>query len=144
MLYGNIRNKPKSKSQKPKMQIKSQKNNNQDFKFRSYKFTLGVMRLTETLPNKKSFWSLADQLFRSASSIGANTIEAKASSSKREFINFYQIALKSANETKYWLALIRDSKSGDVELTSKLLKEADELSKILAASVLTLKRKRKN
>jgi four helix bundle protein len=99
------------------------------------------MKIVETLPNKKSFWSLGDQLFRSASSIGANIIEAKSSSSRKEFINFYQISLKSANETKYWLALIRDSKSGDVELAEKLLKEVEELSKILAASVITLKKK---
>ena len=77
------------------MKIKSQKlNDNQNFRLRSYKFTLRVMNLIETLPNKRSYWSLGDQLFRSASSIGANVIEAKASSSKREFINFYQIALK--------------------------------------------------
>jgi four helix bundle protein len=122
------------------MQIKSQRE--KEFKTRCYKFTLGVMKLIESLPNKKSYWSLGDQLFRSASSIGANVIEAKASSSKKEFINFYQIALKSANETKYWLSLIRDSKCGDTLLAERLLKEADELSKILAASVITLKGKR--
>ena len=125
------------------MKIKSQKlNDNQNFRLRSYKFTLRVMNLIETLPNKRSYWSLGDQLFRSASSIGANVIEAKASSSKREFINFYQIALKSANETKYWLCLIKDSKCGDVNLANALLKEAEELSKILGASILTLKGKR--
>ena len=125
------------------MKIKTQKlNDNQNFRLRSYKFTLRVMNLIETLPNKRSYWSLGDQLFRSASSIGANVIEAKASSSKREFINFYQIALKSANETKYWLCLIKDSKCGDVNLANALLKEAEELSKILGASILTLKGKR--
>jgi len=116
--------------------------NNLDFKVRSYNFTLGVMKLIEALPNKKLYWSLGDQLFRSAGSIGANIIEAKADSSKKEFINFYQISLKSANETKYWLCLIRDSKCGNIELAKKLLIEAEELSKIIAASVLTLKGKR--
>jgi len=133
--------KSKIKSQKSKMQIKNQKDN-QNFRVRSYQFALGVMKLIETLPNKRSFWSLGDQLFRAASSIGANVIEAKSSVSKREFINFYQIALKSANETKYWLALIRDSKSGDPKLAEQLLREAGELSKILASSILTLKGKR--
>ncbi|HDI52338.1 MAG TPA: four helix bundle protein [Bacteroidetes bacterium] len=125
------------------MQIKSQKEKREkEFKIRCYKFTLGVMQLIETLPNKKSYWSLADQLFRAASSIGANVIEAKSSSSRREFINFYQIALKSANETKYWLGLIRDSKTGDSTLAGKLLEEAGELSKILASSIITLKGKK--
>ena len=112
------------------MQIKSQKlNESHNFKLRSYKFVLGVMKLIETFPNKKFYWSLADQLFRSASSIGANVTEAKASSSKREFINFYQIALRSANEVKYWLCLVKDSKCGDVKLAESLLKEAEELSR---------------
>ncbi len=83
------------------MQIKNQKlNNGNDFKLRSYKFTLGVMKLIETLPDRKVYWSLGDQLFRSASSIGANIIEAKSASSRRDFIKFYEISLKSANETK--------------------------------------------
>ena len=122
------------------MQIKSQKE--KEFKVRCYRFTLGVMKLIETLPNKKSYWSLADQLFRASSSIGANVIEAKSSSSRKEFINFYQIALKSANETKYWLGLVRDSKTGDSIVAGKLLEEAEQLSKILASSIMTLKGKR--
>lgn len=123
------------------MQIKNQKYEH-DFKVRSYKFALNIMKLVETLPNKKLYWSLGDQLFRSASSVGANIIEAKSASSKRDFIKFYQIALKSANETKYWLGLVRDSKCGNVESARKLLAEAEELAKIIAASVLTLKGKR--
>mgnify|MGYP003866386553 CR=1 FL=1 len=63
----------------------------------------------ETLPNKKVYWVISDQLLRAATSIGANIVEAKASSSKRDFIKFYEIALKSANETKYWLGLLRDA-----------------------------------
>jgi len=125
------------------MQIQNQKfNKSQDFKVRSYKFTLSIMQLLETLPNRKSFWSLGDQLFRSASSIGANIIEAVSASSKKDYLNFYQIALKSANETKYWLGLIYDSNNGNITLANNLLKEADELARILAASVLTLKGRR--
>jgi len=44
---------------------------------------------------------MTDQLLRSATSIGANVMEAKSASSKRDFIKFYEIALKSANEIKY-------------------------------------------
>jgi len=122
------------------MKMKNQKH--KVFKARCYKFTLGVMKLIETFPNKKIYWSLGDQLFRSASSIGANIIEARAASSKRDYINFYQTALKSANEVKYWLSLVRDSGIGDQKLVIELLKEAEELSNIIGASVLTLKGKR--
>lgn len=125
------------------MQIKNQENNrvNDEFKLRSYKFVLGVMKLIGTLPDKKMYWSLGDQLFRSTSSIGANVVEAKSAASRKEFVKYFQIALRSANETKYWLCLVRDSKCGDSVLASKLLKEAEELANILAKSIITLKAK---
>lgn len=85
---------------------------------------------------------ISDQLLRSATSIGANTVEAKSSSSRKDFIRFYEIALKSANETKYWLCLLRDATEADKVEVSKLLSEAEELSNMLGASVLTLKDKR--
>ena len=47
------------------------------------------------------------QLMRSASSVGANVIEAKNSSSRLEFKRYYEIALKSCNESKYWICLLR-------------------------------------
>jgi len=55
------------------------------------------------------FQSLLNQLIKAGTSIGANIVEGHAGSSKRDFINFYAIALKSSNETKYWLCLIRDT-----------------------------------
>ena len=67
------------------------------------------IQLTKDLPEKRVFWSISDQLVRSATSIGANIIEGKSASSKRDFIRYHEIALKSANETKYWLGLMRDA-----------------------------------
>lgn len=79
------------------------------------------------------------QLMRSAASVGANVVEAKNSSSKIEFKRFYEIALKSCNETKYWICILRDGfECNDNELKN-ILKEADEISKILAASIIKLK-----
>lgn len=69
--------------------------------------------LTDNLPSKRSAWVITDQLnqlIRSATSVGANLFEARASSSRLEFKKFYEIALKSANETKYWLCMLRDAK----------------------------------
>ena len=85
---------------------------------------------------------ISDQLLRSATSIGANTVEAKSSSSRKDFIRFYEITLKSANETKYWLGLLRDATDTDKVEVGKLLGEVGELSNMLGASVLTLKNKR--
>jgi four helix bundle protein len=100
------------------------------------------MKFTGTLPNERIFWIILDQLLRSATSIGANLIEAKSSSSKRDFIKYYEIALKSANETKYWLCLLRDGTKADKEEITKLLNEAEEISKMIASSLLTLKGKK--
>lgn len=85
---------------------------------------------------------ISDQLLRSAASIGANIVEAKSSSSKRDFIRFYEIALKSANETKYWLGLLKDATSFNKDKVNLLLTEVDEISKMLGSSLLTLKNKK--
>jgi len=76
---------------------------------------------------------------RSATSIGANVIEARSASSKKDFIRYYEIALKSANETAYWLGLMKDALNVQGSEVDHLTKEADELSRILAASLLTMK-----
>jgi len=113
-----------------------------NIKYRAYWFALEIIKLIDTLPNQKAYWSLGDQLLRSATSIGANIIEATGSLSKKEFIRFYSIGLKSANETKFWLSLIRDSHKGDDKTAGSLLIEADELSKMIGASILTMRGKR--
>lgn len=120
--------------------MQSSKDKN-DLKVRCYKFGLRIISLTDNLPSKRSAWVIADQLIRSATSTGANLIEAKASSSRLEFKKFYEIALKSANETKYWLCLLRDAKLADEIGINDLLKEADEISRMLAAGVIKLKNK---
>jgi four helix bundle protein len=79
---------------------------------------------------------------RSGTSIGANYIEAQASSSKRDFINFFHYSLKSANETKFWLALLKDSGKADPQESKRLLDTLTEIANILASSLLTLKGKK--
>jgi len=106
---------------------------------RCYKFSLGIIKLTNSLPNKRSAWVITDQVIRSATSIGANLIEAKASSSRKEFKNYFQIALKSANETDYWLGLLADSELIEKDKTLLLRRELGELTNILGKSILTLK-----
>lgn len=113
-----------------------------DVKRRAYYFAIEVIKFVETLPNQRIFWIICDQLLRSATSIGANIVEAKAASSKRDFIKYFEIALKSANETLYWLCLLRDSTSADKNQIQLLLKENQEICKLLGASLLTMKNKR--
>jgi four helix bundle protein len=113
-----------------------------DLKLRCYKFSLEIIALADKLPNKKSAWIIIDQLIRSATSIGANLIEARASSSRLEFKKFYEISLKSANETKYWLCLLRDTKLAEEKIINILLNEAVEIANMLASGVLRLKNKK--
>lgn len=113
-----------------------------DLKIRTYDFSIDIIKFVNNLPNKRAFWSIGDQLLRSATSVGANIIEAKSSSSRKEFINYYQIALKSANESVYWLNLLKDSyKNLEIE-TSSLLEELEQICRMLTSSVITLKNKK--
>jgi four helix bundle protein len=112
-----------------------------DLKLRCYQFSLDIIALADDLPKKRSAWIIADQIIRSATSIGANLVEAKASSSRLEFKKFFEIALKSANETKYWLCLLRDTKLIKKEKIDALLAEVTELANMLASSVIKLKKK---
>jgi len=109
-----------------------------ELKDRVYKFSVSIVKFVNTVEIKRVNISLIDQLIRSATSIGANMVEARAAHSKKDFIKFYEIALKSSSETKYWLCLIRDvlNVKGNIK---ELLDEANELSKILASSIITMK-----
>ena len=113
-----------------------------DFIKRLIKFSIKILRFSEKLRQKRVLWPVIDQLIRSATSIGANVVEAKSSSSKKDYLHFFEIALKSANETKYWLILVRESFLGPEREMEELLKEAEEISKVVGASVLTLKGRR--
>ncbi len=124
--------------------IKSQNQSSKvktDLKERCYKYSISVIKFLVNLPEKRSQQIISNQLMRSATSIGANVIEAKSASSKRDFIRYYEIALKSANETAYWLGLLRDALNVQGLEIESLIKETGELSKILAASLLTMKNK---
>jgi four helix bundle protein len=85
---------------------------------------------------EKVYSSLFDQLIRSATSIGANIVEGKAGSTKKDWKKFLIIALKSANEAKYWLCLIRDTIEVDKNKIADLLKEADAISNIIAKIII--------
>lgn len=111
-------------------------------KDRSYVFGLRIIELTNFLPNKRSAWIITDQLIRSATSIGANLVEAKASSSRLEFKKFFEIALKSANESEYWLNLLKDSGLAEKSRVDELLRELLEISNMIGKSVLTLKNRK--
>ncbi len=69
-------------------------------------------------------------------------MEAKSSSPKKDYIHFFEIALKSANETKYWLILIKEFIPRHRDVVDNLLKENQEVANVLGSSILTLKGKK--
>jgi four helix bundle protein len=113
-------------------------NSNRDAKVRTYRFALDIIKLVDSLPAGRTSMLIGDQLLRSGTSIGANIIEAQAGSSRKDFRNFLNHALKSANETRFWLALLRDSGKKPKTQIDPLLGEAKEISNILGASIVTL------
>jgi len=114
----------------------------EEFKKRIKQFILNLIQFIDSLPNDRTCRIIGHQLLRSGTSIGANYFEAKAASSKRDFTNFFNHSLKSANESKFWLEILIDTKKCDTQEANKLLEEVSEISNIFASSILTLKGKK--
>lgn len=108
-----------------------------NIRHRAFYFSKEVIEFVKSIKYEKIFYSLFDQLVRSATSIGANLAEGRAGSSRKDWKNYFTIALKSANETKYWLCLIRDTMNiGDKDKLGQLLREAEEISNIIASIIV--------
>lgn len=111
-------------------------NDQNNVRFRSYNFSLEIIKLVKNFPSTKIYLIFTDQLLRSATSIGANLVEARSSNSKIDFSRYYRIALKSANETEYW----RDSDLiNEKNLLFGLISEVQEICKMIGSSLITLK-----
>jgi len=108
-------------------------------KDRTYQYSIKMIEFLDNLPKDSSAQIISKQLLRSATSIGANIIEAQASSSKKDFTKYFNYSLKSANESVYWLSLLKDAKKINNNQIEYLLNETKELAKILGSSILTLK-----
>ena len=107
-----------------------------NIRHRCYYFSKEILLFVRDCQYDRVYTSLFDQLIRSATSIGANVVEGRAGSSKKDWKKFYTIALKSANETKYWLCLIRDTMKVDALKVGVFLKEVEEISNIIASIII--------
>jgi len=76
----------------------------------TFAFSLKIIYFTEILESKKKF-NMANQLFRSGTSIGANVCEAQGAESKGDFRHKCKIAYKEAEETEYWLKLCKHAEN---------------------------------
>jgi four helix bundle protein len=111
------------------------------FKRRLYNFTLKLIEFIDKL-NSKDFVTrrIADQLLRSGTSIIGNYVEGQSGGTRKEFTNYMNVSLKSSNESKLWLAILRDSKRAKREEIEWFLNELNEFSKILASSIIKLRK----
>ena len=109
-------------------------------KKRLYVFVLKLIKLLDTLPKDRTSNANHSQLIRSGTSVLANFIEGQSSSSKKEFLIFMQYCIKSTNESKVWIALLRDSSRIKKDEAAWYLDELEEISKIFASTIITLKK----
>jgi four helix bundle protein len=94
------------------------------------------LEFTNTLDKNLNNSVMIKQIVRSGTSIGANVHESKGGTSKKDFSHYFSIALKSANETIYWLNLLKDTNSNSTVKAEELLTELEEISKVLAKIVI--------
>ena len=100
---------------------------------RTRRFALRVLKLVDALPNTIAGRAISSQLVRSAMSVGANYRAACRARSRVEFAAKLGTVLEEADESLYWLEMIRDGELMSDSKISLLLKEANELTAILAA-----------
>ena|SRR5690242_2399950 len=78
-------------------------------KIKSYAFAIRIVKLSQRLQNDKKEFVLSKQILRSGTSVGALIREAEYGQSKIDFVHKMSIALKEANESEYWINLLRDT-----------------------------------
>ncbi len=107
-------------------------------KERTYHFALKIVSIFKDLQARKEF-VLSKQLLRSGTSIGANTEEAVQAQSKADFIHKFSIVQKESYETHYWIRLLRDSRYLTLDKAELLLKDCEEIQKIVTSILKTAK-----
>ena len=100
---------------------------------RTKAFALRILKLVDHLPRTTSGRAIGNQLVRNGTSVGANYRAACRSHSRAEFAAKLGLVAEEADETVYWLEVIRDGKLLPANELSTLLKEADELTAIYTA-----------
>jgi four helix bundle protein len=111
--------------------------NAHELKERTKQFALPVMSLVDALPKTPKGKAIAGQLVRSGTSVAANYRAACRGRSRAEFISKIGVAEEEADETALWLELIIEDKLLPQKKIASLLKEANELTAIMAASSIS-------
>lgn len=106
---------------------------------KSFAFAARIVKLYQYLIKEHKHYELSGQILSSGTSIGANIEEAIGRVSKKDFINKMGIAYKEARETRYWIKLLHATQYIDEKITSSLMKDCEEIIKILTSILTTSK-----
>jgi four helix bundle protein len=119
-------------------------NNYKDLKFwqTAKDVSLKVIILIKKLPNERVFWVIEDQILRSSFSVGANITEGFGRYKGKEYQRFLLIALGSANETEYWLELLKDLCPNIISDIEIIINKNKETIRMLVATLKTLRSKK--
>ncbi|MBI3289930.1 four helix bundle protein [Candidatus Microgenomates bacterium] len=109
-------------------------------KTKSYKFAIRIVKLYQFLSGEKKEFVLSKQILRSGTAIGALIREAEFAQSKADFTNKMNVALKEANETSYWLEILKDTDYLNEKIFQSLHSDCEELIRMLVSSVKTSKK----
>ncbi len=115
----------------------------QDLRDRTKAFALRVIRLVESLPRGRTADVIGRQLLRSATSVAANYRAARRGRSTAEFIAKLGVVEEEADESLFWLELLGDSGTVPPDRLAELMGEADQILRIVVASLKTAKAKRR-
>jgi four helix bundle protein len=113
-------------------------------KIKSFTFAIRIVKLYTHQCETKKEYVLSKQCLRSGTCVGAMIREAEYASSKADFIHKMTIAVKEINETIYWLDLMTETKLLDIKLHVSLNQDAEEILKLLIASIKTAKKNLKS
>jgi four helix bundle protein len=111
-----------------------------DLKQRLFDFAIAVLKFLKTIDSNRLYDVFRYQVSKSASSVGANYEEAQAAFSKKEFASKIGICLKEARETNYFLRLIMELNISNKENCNHLVRESDELQKILGSILIKIRK----
>jgi four helix bundle protein len=106
---------------------------------KSYAFAVRCVNLYKFLCEEKKDYTIGRQLLRSGTSIGANVKEAIRGVSRADFATKMSISLKEASESEFWIEILRDTSYITEEQADSMLKDCQELLKLLMSIVKTSK-----
>jgi len=106
---------------------------------KSYDFSIRIVKCSQYLQKEKQEYILSKQLLRSGTAIGALIAEGQYAQSKSDFVNKLYVALKEANESKYWLRLLKDCDYLHDKTAISLIEDVESLIRMLSSSTKTAK-----